>query len=153
MNICKPQRRRFIFPLIVQEQDDSNNRPPLKATEPVVQDLLLVTTDVSSIVNTKLPRVRIRRRGTFPRLDTNMRLLNDNGAILHHSRSSPSLDREVEDSVTTTASSTIGAVPLSLELPIDAILLGSNEKTLKISTSSIHEGSKMIYSLTDVFEI
>ena len=48
--------------MIVQEQDDS--------TEPVVQDLLLVTTDVSSIVNTKLPRVRIRRRGTFPTITT-----------------------------------------------------------------------------------
>lgn len=132
MNVCKPQRRRLVFPLIVQEQDDtSSNRPapiddPFQEATVPARDLFLVTTDASSIMNTKLPRVRKRRRGTFPCLATNMRALNSNhGAIiLHHSRSSPSLelDREGEDT-TTTSSSTVGIIPLSLELAIDAILL------------------------------
>lgn len=152
MNICKPQRRRFIFPLIPREQDDSNVSidDPLQETERIRDLLLFTTAGASSIANKKRPRVRMRRRGTFPpRVDTtNLRLLNGNGAILHHSRSSPSLDREGEDSSITTTSTTVEIIPLYLELPIDAVLLGSNEKT-----SSIHEGSKTICSLTDVFEI
>ena len=111
-----------------KKHDDSDPRhgsiddPFQEATVPAL-DLFLVTTDAPSIVNTKLPRVRKGRRGTFPRLATNMRILNSSSATkLHHSRSSPSLDREGEDGVTT-SSGTIGTVPLSLELSIDAILL------------------------------